>query len=446
MSKGITYLENGTKSENRLWLKLDRNFFDFDKDLYICSVYIPPINSNYYENDFESLENEISTFANRGKILLVGDFNSRTGTYPDYIITDSLELNDFCHKNILPSNYLIDYVNKRNNQDKIFNNHGKNLLPLCISFRLRILNGRFVGDSLGFFTCLTANGLSCVDYAILSESLLSSVLYFITEDFDYFSDHAQIKVILKCNIKKDKFDCSPVLSNWREIKGYKWAVDSSEKIIDALSSEKIMSSIIDFERKYFSNDQKGVDEATEVLNSIFCDIADQSCKIVRCKKPNQKKKIIKQKWSDYSIYEQKKTLNLMCSQLRKDPFNNILRQRYFFNLKSFRKNIKQKKQEYKAQIFAKLSNCLENNSTEFWKILRSIQDKEADQQEGLEELLTDIDKTTKFIQDQGRCSDENRTFENKINNEFKKLGESLVYNSDTDKPISITEIKKSLIN
>ena len=42
---------------------------------------------------------------------------------------------------------------------------------------------------------------------------------------------------------------------------------------------------------------------------------------------------------------------------------------------------------YKAKIFEKLSNCLENKPTEFWKILRSIQDKEEIQQEGLEELL-----------------------------------------------------------
>lgn len=289
LSKGLTYLEKGTKSENRLWLKLDRNFFDFDKDLYVCSVYIPPINSNYYENDFETLENEISIFANKGKILLVGDFNSRTGCHPDYIVNDSLRLNDFSEENILPRNYLIDSVDERKNQDKISNNHGKKLLEMCISSRLRILNGRYMGDSLGFFTCLTSNGLSCVDYAILSESLLPSVLYFITQDFNYLSDHAQIKVILKCNIKKES-RYSSICANWAEVKGYKWSAESSIKLINALSNDKVRTNIIDFEIKSFSEDQKGVDEATEVLNTIFCEIADQSCKKVKSKKKQKRER------------------------------------------------------------------------------------------------------------------------------------------------------------
>jgi hypothetical protein len=49
-----------TSSENRLWLKLDKTFFSFEKDLYICACYIPPVNSVYYDDDFSKLEDEIS--------------------------------------------------------------------------------------------------------------------------------------------------------------------------------------------------------------------------------------------------------------------------------------------------------------------------------------------------------------------------------------------------
>jgi hypothetical protein len=36
ISRGVTYLNYGSKSENRLWLKLDKSFFDFEHDLYVC--------------------------------------------------------------------------------------------------------------------------------------------------------------------------------------------------------------------------------------------------------------------------------------------------------------------------------------------------------------------------------------------------------------------------
>ncbi|CAG2212207.1 unnamed protein product [Mytilus edulis] len=194
---------NGTKSQNRLWLKLEKEFFGFKEDLYLCALYIPPINSNYFENDYSFLENEISTFARQGKILLMGDMNARTGKCPDFITGDSCQINNFDAKNLIPNYYEVDTEISRNNQDNVTNVQGKSLLELCIASRLRILNGRFIGDSLGYYTYMSINGYSAVDYALISESLLSSVKYFKTDDFTYLSDHVQIQLTLNCNIKKN---------------------------------------------------------------------------------------------------------------------------------------------------------------------------------------------------------------------------------------------------
>jgi hypothetical protein len=109
-------------------------------DLYVCTVYIPPVISVHYDNDFALLESEVSIFANQGKVLLIGDFNSRTGQSPDYILNDSTDLNNFSDNYILPRNYSVDQILKRNNQDQICNTQGKNLLHLCIAAKLRILN------------------------------------------------------------------------------------------------------------------------------------------------------------------------------------------------------------------------------------------------------------------------------------------------------------------
>ena len=117
--------------------------------------------------------------------------------------------NDFDGVDLLPPDYVTNTELKRVNQDFIINSHGKNLLDLCLSSRLRILNGRFLGDSLGYFTYMSNNGFSSVDYAILSESLLPSVKYSKTNDFTYLSDHVQIELYLKCSIThetKNKLD------------------------------------------------------------------------------------------------------------------------------------------------------------------------------------------------------------------------------------------------
>ena len=106
----------------------------------------------------------------------------------------------------------------------------RNLLHLCIASKLRIVNGRYVGDSLGYLTCLTANGsVVVVDYSIVSDSLLSSVLFFTTQDFNFLSDHSQIKLIIKCNTTQDNSNC---MTNGRENKGYRWTSESKLKIIE----------------------------------------------------------------------------------------------------------------------------------------------------------------------------------------------------------------------
>jgi hypothetical protein len=59
-------------------------------------------------------------------------------------------------------------------------------------------------------------------------------------------------------------------------------------------------------------------------------------------------------------------------QLRNDPYNNQLKQKYFYQLKCFRKIVKQKKYAYKQHIFDQLSDSMEKKPAEFWKILKSF--------------------------------------------------------------------------
>ena len=109
-------------------------------------------------------------------ILLAGDFNSRTSDSPDYVVDDSNNSNlDF-----LSDDYIADVEIKRYTQDKgRINNNGYQLLDLCTSSGLRIVNGRMGADKyIGKCTFVGHRGSSLVDYVICSPDLFLVINYF----------------------------------------------------------------------------------------------------------------------------------------------------------------------------------------------------------------------------------------------------------------------------
>ena len=79
----------------------------------------------------------------------MGDFNART-RLQDYIANDdNSKKNNFYN---LPGFYQNKTVMQRNNLDDSVNGSGKLLTDLCPEANIRMLNGRFVGDLMGFYT------------------------------------------------------------------------------------------------------------------------------------------------------------------------------------------------------------------------------------------------------------------------------------------------------
>ena len=57
------------------------------------------------------------------------------------------------------------------------------LLDLCITSRLRIMNGRILGDTQGKFTAHCSLESSVIGYMISSEELIDRFLYIKVNDF-----------------------------------------------------------------------------------------------------------------------------------------------------------------------------------------------------------------------------------------------------------------------
>ena len=152
-----------------LWVKLNHNFFNLKKDLFVAFIYFSPENSSEFAKDtdeiFTTLLRKIEKYSCLGEILIQGDFNAYTYTTPDFI-----EIDDSLYPNSDDKNYVIDTFTPRNNFDhKNPNKNGKLLLDLCKECGIRILNGRTSGDLFGKLTCHKYNGSSTVDYAVASQ-------------------------------------------------------------------------------------------------------------------------------------------------------------------------------------------------------------------------------------------------------------------------------------
>ena len=130
---------------------------------------------------------------------MTGDFNARIGQELDYVHHDPA--------NYVPLfiDYNADYPLSRRSEDMVVNGYGKELLNLCISSHLRIVNGRFgTYKYKGSFTCFTQRGCSTVDYTLISSDFFNVVEDFYVGELSEHSDHCPLSLILRLPISKSR--------------------------------------------------------------------------------------------------------------------------------------------------------------------------------------------------------------------------------------------------
>ena len=171
-----------SRSDYIMRVKLNCNTRDGNHDVIVGISYISPSNSTRTKNMtkpvWDILEEEHMQFNNNEQILLTGDFNAHIGSLPDYIIYDD---DLFCPA---PDQYTVDSeMHPRMNCGMKICTNGKRLLEVCQRARLRIINGRKIGDSTGNLTCHKYNGSSTADYFIVDVNLFNHVRYIRVHDW-----------------------------------------------------------------------------------------------------------------------------------------------------------------------------------------------------------------------------------------------------------------------
>ena len=275
VSKRIKIFKND--DPDILWVKLNRLFFNFEKDLYISFNYISPKNSTYYKKLeittdllFDQIRQDIADFRTLGNKLLLGDMNAHSSpTTLDYIDLDSID--DFLP---LPEvgQYQPDTPIKRNTLDlKETDNHREFLISLCHSSSLRILNGNRPANS-------EEHKPSILDFAISDTELIKNrIKYFNVSHLTSISDHCYIKLRLDVDYNIP-VPSSNIVTEISPAK-YKWVSPYKEKFEDLINSCAVKNLFTDLSRKEFPATQERIDRVTDkfisTLNSIALQVFPQ---------------------------------------------------------------------------------------------------------------------------------------------------------------------------
>lgn len=362
LRNGVKLLKN-TSSEFQ-WVKLSKDHFGFDKDLFICFSYISPcVFHNKSDSDsLEAIIRDIHTLKNSGHILLCGDLNARTGLDLDFVQNDNDK-----HIPLDPS-YIIDSnVLQRCSEDVKVDDRGKQVNELCISSRMRILNGRILGDSFGKFTCQKPTGASVVDYMVASDELLKDINYFHVHPFmPLFSDcHSKISVSIKSSVINKQ---SLNNKNEKMPDSFKWNKYSSAKFKKAIEDKEITNKIKEFINSKFSTTETEVNRACNLFEGIILDVAKKSLKYKNVTKYKKKHN----KWFDEDLFVKRRLLTTKANLMFKQPFDLSLRNAYFKQYREYRKLLKFKKKNYTKNVFSKLDELESNDPKAYWNLVNSL--------------------------------------------------------------------------
>ena len=437
----VKFLQN--TSPEFQWLKLEKTYFGFDRDLFICVVYYPPSGSTYTQKLEIDILNKISidigNIKSKGDILLCGDFNARTAVNSDFICDDDHQFIPVYHNYDTDRNMV-----KRKSKDPITDGRGRSLLDFCIGNQLRILNGRVLGDMHGQFTCHTPNGSSVVDYVIVSENIFENILYFKIADFiPTLSDtHCKLEWSLSAKYKLVPDKTINQIINTKQISAnYIWDDNSEHYFLTALASSDIQNSLAGFHKKYENVDviQETVDEASEDFNDIILQAADKS---LRKKTPPKLKKIKSKKWFSSNLHRQRMNLISYGKIFTKFSTDPQVRSHYYKLYREYTKARKKARKEYHTSILSPLENLHEENPKMYWKLINDLKEGDSSREDRSENCI-DSNTWLNHFQNLSKTREIYSERLNILQKDLEELESTKIFNA-LDFPIKQSEISQAI--
>ena len=330
-------------TQNFLWFKIEKSFLNWVKDIYVCGVYIPPCNSKYFDLEiFDQLEQDIVPFRTTGSVILMGDFNSRTGKYSHTVSQEgnSIITNDQSESAFQPA--------QRNIFGNALNRHGKKLLEICKNLDLRIVNGRVNGDTLGrptFHGTSGTSGTSVIDYLICDQCTFLNVANFVVKRPSYLSDHSAIVVWLNLTSLPASETQTSTSTNRLISLPRQFCWENDLKFRNALRTEPIQILIREFMERNTEDINVSLDDAVNILTAT-----SKICLKIKTKRSRKRFRIISnKKWFDRECQLKRHELRKLSNQKHRDPLNSELREKFHKTLNDYKKLLDSKRKEVQKE-------------------------------------------------------------------------------------------------
>ena len=391
--KGVTQLP--WDFEDGVSFKLDKSFFGWREDLYIIFVYVRPSSSSRNDlidgvNVFETIQNEISKYADQGGIVCVGDFNARVAEKLECLITDEnsentksnnlslLQCNmhsvDDEDERVIDKNDILNngMSVKRVNKDKATNDHGAELLSMCYASDMIILNGRTGDDKgVGDFTFVNHRGTSTNDFVICDKKSLYYVCKFVIDNVNIFSDHKTLLFDLCINVTSIKENEEHFNRNIVVEKRARWRDENKGDFLTNLNKDEInhrlnsLHSLLTDDNTTIDDSQLEycIGELTDVLSLA----GEKNIKSIS--KGGNSKHIKNNSWYDEDCNIQK----LIFEEFRHrwyETGDDSHRLRMCVERNKYRKMCRDKKREANLDEAQKLLFLGKHNQKEFWNKIR----------------------------------------------------------------------------
>ena len=130
----------------------------------------------------------------------------------------------------------------------------------------RVETDAFAGYRLGDFTYFTPNGVSSIDYAVVSEKLLTEIMGFVVSPLTDWSCHCLISFVLKSEVrvkpKKSPSQLHPLPVS------FKWNNILKTRFLDELSSQQVVDRLNKFSNACLKDVSYDVDDT--IKRSFGC--------------------------------------------------------------------------------------------------------------------------------------------------------------------------------
>ena len=271
----------------------------------------------------------------------IGDFNSRTG-----VLSDGIDDSSFGVSNDTD-------IPDRCNCDQTVNSYGEKLIELCQSTEHVILNGRFRGDSLGYFTYMSKVGSSVVDYFLANTNLYNLVSYFRVSPLSHLSDHCLLDACLEfrgtasCNTTNGD-NMRPLYDRLQSDH------ESKDNYIMSLLSEESQEKMVDFLTKTYSTSPTDVNQAVVDFSTILVNAGLSSFRLKKGRTPRGKKRKKSKPWFDDQCSSLRREVRTAKRRMLAKPLCNQARLYYIEVCRKYKKLLKRKQADMKDKMVNQL--------------------------------------------------------------------------------------------